>query len=113
MATRSRVEWAQLAAIHWALSNTLIDASSRHGKTETDRKEYRKDARAHKAIAERLGDIAAAEATQLIKDYENGLSAGSPAEEEEEEEEEGKPVEPLQEEEEEEEDLPPRRRPGR
>lgn len=109
MAKRAKVEWAQLAVHHWLLSNTLTDASSRQGKTEADRKEYRKDARNHKLIAEHLGDIAAAEATRLIKEYQAG--AGAPDEEEEEEEEAGDPVEPLQEEEEEDDSkLPPRRR---
>lgn len=108
MAKRAKIEWAQLAVHHWLLSNTLTDASSRQGKTEADRKEYRKDARNHKLIAEHLGDIAAAEATRLIKEYQAG--AGAP-DEEEEEEDPGEPVEALQEEEEEDPNkLPPRRR---
>ena len=67
-----RIDWAQMAAHHWVLSQTLTQSANLHGKDPAHKKDILKDARAHREIAERLGDVAYEEAVSLLQRRDAG-----------------------------------------
>lgn len=80
-----KISWAELAAHHWVLSNTLTQSASVYSKTAEHRKEVLKDAKAHRELAERLGDVAYQEGVKLLQAYSAGTLDEDEGEEEEEE----------------------------